>query len=342
MATSTTSGRRTRFGFNKQPASSGHYNGAGSPTPPGLTAGFWPKWQQGSYLRPHAETRQEWEGDGQRGQGLNYKTGQWGEAKLICYPRPMELVALFEAFSGHGSKTGSATGVVMPALDEDNDYYTVVSNIGAAYSQQLEDAICTRLVISSSAANPALRAEFDFFGRINRADTALVSAHDSTLGYRPFYWFSTAGNWSFPAALFGANFADWEDAVQEFTLTLETEMTPTDYIAESIQPLPFVPGNMRASGSMTMLFQDGGIMAAAYFNGGTTDSDKVAEGDASVKFLCDSVTSPQQDFLLDIPNCSWTMPEFTPDPSGKPLQITVPFAALTPDVYTATVNYLSA
>ncbi len=99
----TVPGRTVQIGLSKQSAQ-------GTAISPTSSVGYWLRWLQGSKVRPDADWKQEWEGDGGRGQSLNYKTRQNGLGKMICYPRPQEIALLMQAFCGSGSDAFSTTG----------------------------------------------------------------------------------------------------------------------------------------------------------------------------------------------------------------------------------------
>jgi hypothetical protein len=342
MAATTTPGYANIMALAKQSA-----QGTANPiSTTNLTnnTGYWLRWLQGSKVRPSSDMQQEWEGDGSRGQSLNFKKGQWGTGKLITYCRPRNAAMIFTAFSGSGSDAHSGssapyTHAITPVLTSAAyDYYTLRHSIGKGSSTvttQVVDAVCHQIVVTAGAQNPPLKLDTDWTGLTNTQTVGSVTAASmETEG--PFYWFN--GTWTLASALAGSGNANWATAVQDISLTFAADLTPTDFVAEAITPLPFSPGNIKLTGEITLLWQDGGIDASAYFNGGSSDSATVATGDLSVTFACSSDNT--QTLTIHIPHASWTMSDIEPDLSGKPVQSKASLVGLNvtgSTIYTVTV-----
>jgi hypothetical protein len=334
----TVPGRAQQLAFARQTA-------VATPRTDWSTSSHFLKWRQGSMVAPKMDIAHEFEGDGNRGEALIYKKLQYSVGKLIFAPRPYEACMAFAAFAGAGSDTGGSPHVISAGASCTNDYYTLLQQINcppAASATTGYDACCYGLNVASSTQNPVLVLDTDWYGRNSTisSDLPVPTGIGSTAdpnGFEqagPFYFYSAKGGWTLPYDNAGSQVSA---AVREFNFKMAYELTPADFQAEDITPLPFVPGNLTISGDMTCLWQDGGLAAYTYMNGvangatlsGTVDdtgvgAGAVASGAFSVKFLCSSDVvsgslSPQY-LQLDVPNMSFESAEFTPDLSGKPIE----------------------
>lgn len=408
----TVPGRTVNIGLAKQSSQGTH-------VAPTSSVGQWVRWLQGSKIRPDAEFKQEFEGDGSRGWSLNYKARQSALGKIVVYPRPQEAALLLQAFSGSGSDaitastgligtstavaaTGSqsftvtatatgqsalanvtngtkltfdiglsnaetvtltawnsgtgagtatfvnthtgtptvaqpATHVITPQSSGLASYYTLGQNTGTASGnklyQEAVDCILNQMVITGGITAPPIKFDCDWLGITNSQSTTLATTALVTDG--PFYWFS--GTWTINSALIGASSQNWSVAVKDLTVTFNNNMTIGDFMAETITPVPLTQENLTIEGSLTLLWQDGGIFAATYFNGGTADSSTVPTG--QLQFVFASATDSQQTLQITFPAASLKMADIEPDLSGKPIEQKADFAILRPSsgaIYTAT------
>jgi hypothetical protein len=405
----TVPGRAVNIGLAKQSA-------LGTAVPPSSSVGYWIRWLQGSKVRPDASMKQEYEGDGNRGQSLNYKDRQSALGKLICYPRPTEAAVFMQAFSGSGSdaitaatglvgtstavtSTGSqsftvtasagaltnvtngsqltfdigksnaetvtltawnsttgagtatfvnthtgtptvaqpATHVITPQNSGTPSYYTLGQNTGSVAGnrlyQQAVDCLLNQLHITAGITAAPIKFDADWVGLTNSQSTTQQTTALPVDG--PFYWYS--GTWTINSALIGGSAQNWAVAVKDLSVTLNNNVNPEDFMAETITPGTLTMENLSITGDLTLLWQDGGMFAAAYFNGGTADSSLIASG--QLQFVFASSTDSQQTWTLNIPNASLTMSEIEPDLSGKPIEQKASFVALRPStgsIYTST------
>lgn len=322
MPAATITGKSARIGLAKQTT-------FGTPVPPSSTVGLWPRWQQGARITPMSTTSQIFEGDGSLDVGLNVKTAQWGEGIVTCLPRPKELAMLFTAFTGTGSDTAviisagpNYTHTIAPIIGNyANDLYTLGMNVGSAYYAQLSDAICHSLHLTTSTTQPQLQLEAQFTGIVN--SQSVTPATTAFLTDGPFYFYSSNGSWTLDTLLVGSNNANWAAAVRSLDLTFSRELRPESFMAESITPLQLTAFARTISGSIEFLWQDGGLNASAYFNGGTTDSATIPYGNIQMVFKCDSDNT--QTFTLTLPKTSLKSPTITPSLDGSPITQTAEF-----------------
>ena len=334
MAATTTLGYYSTFGIAMQTvAPTGAPAGSTAPsgTADAVNSQFI-RWLQGSMLRPNADFRQEWEGDNSRGQALNYKAGQWSMAKLVHYPRADDAAFVLAAFCGQGSdsctssspSTGHNTHVITPVLSAASNYgvsnyYSIQNTLGYGTGATIliaQDMVCQQLQITAGVSSPLVKFESDWLGGYSTQTTGSVPTITWPTAEMPFYFFGST--WTLGTTLTGsAGNTAWEAAVRDLSLTFSSELTPGDFQAESIVPLVMQPGNLKVTGNLTLIWQDGGVQAAAYFAGTGTDTPNIVTGALTATFLCGSDST--QTFEISIPAASYNMSEIVPDLSGKPV-----------------------
>lgn len=312
MSLTSAVGRTAQIGVARQTA------GAGTPIVPTSSSAntSFMKFQSGSKVRPQSTIVREFEGDGQRGQGLQTKKAQWGMGKLITLARPNDLAYLLGAFCGAGSDTVTAPvapavnsgHAIVPASSNNNDYFTIVQNLAGGYLRQVSDAICTKLVLSASKDAPWLKADSDWMGTTTTQSGAVTSAQ-----FQP----------NMPFLFFGVNFsnpiASLNGALQALTITLDAPATMTDFQTESVTGNPLKAANIVVTFDISVLWQDGGAAAYAYYGStaGLTDAIQLPMGALAATFQCQDDTT--QTTTLTLPNAAFDEDDFEPDPSGKPV-----------------------
>jgi len=332
MAT-TFSGTKFAIGRGKQ---AGLANGAAFDATKIVAPTQWPRWLDGTEHDIDATYEAEMEGDGTRGESIDYKEFQVGMATVSYNPRPNELAQAFAAYIGKASDNiGTAASGVMPhsiyhpATDQGNDYFTLTSPLrGAPYAMQTFDAICHRLHISGQAGK-RIKVEETWHGGGNQilsSASAFTPAPDSA---KPFLFAGSSFTVT-PTAVAGL-FA----AVTQFDLTFESRLEPREFQAMGIFPLPLVAGNETVSGTITAQWQDATVMQLAFLGaaGATTPDVTTATatqtGSGNVQLNLYTPSTPTgQGATLELPNVTYRNPKFRPSIDGRSILQTMDIHAI--------------
>jgi hypothetical protein len=228
--------------------------------------------------------------------------------------------------------------VVQPALTGNNDFYDLVEQYPSAlpigtnnksYIKRMHNSMLYSLGVNCSTQSPVMTFEADWYGINNQAsdpvngETAMSTGSAAPLGFQsdqPYYLY-TASQVAFPATSLTA-------AVKDVAMKMSFELTPSDFQTDAVTPLPYVAGNLTVSGDVSVLWQDGGMGAFTYFGSSSGTADSTQNITGSMGLVLQNGSTPGYTFGLVYPACAFQSSEFTPDLSGKPLEMKLSFHAL--------------